>query len=260
MKGRKKQSIQSAKATRRAFLCWTWKWTYLPSSLLAPKPPRKKSSSFTSKSSSSRGCQDPHLGNLRWWSRWCPPSKAAKGGEKAGPLVPPMRPWSNDTQPPKSGVPGKREISIEWSLATVREAHQKALAAAAALEGEIERLSHPLSWRQPEVRVRSKSKDHWMHGSTECKKRWHQVWFSDTHTTYQLARENMGSGKEELTPEDSDLGKPPELEPGATSFLTRSAERSEEEGPPPEPPVGELLEWVTWEARATDTPDLWRSC
>ena len=72
----------------------------------------------------------------------------------------------------------------------MREAHQKVLAAAAALEGEIERLSHPLSQRQPEVRARSKSKDCQMHGSMEHKRRQCQEQFSNTHTTYQLAREN----------------------------------------------------------------------
>ena len=36
---------------------------------------------------------------------------------------------------------------MEQSLANMREAHQKVLAAAAALEGEIERLSCPLSQR-----------------------------------------------------------------------------------------------------------------
>ena len=61
---------------------------------------------------------------------------------------------------------------------------------AAALEGEIERLSHPLSQRQLEVRVRSKSKDHQMHGSMEHKRWQCQVWFSNIHTTYQLARES----------------------------------------------------------------------
>ena len=68
----------------------------------------------------------------------------------------------------------------------------------------------------------------------------------------------MGSGKGEPTPEDSDLSKPLEIEPGVTSFLTRLAESSDEEGPPPEPPVGELCEWVTWKAEATKTLDWWR--
>ena len=49
-----------------------------------------------------------------------------------------------DALPSKSRVPGKREASIEKSLAIVGEAHQKASEVAAALEGEIERLSHPL--------------------------------------------------------------------------------------------------------------------
>ena len=66
----------------------------------------------------------------------------------------------------------------------------------------------------------------------EHKKRHHQVQFSDTHTTYQLARESPESGEGEPIPEDSDLGEPPELEPGVTSFPTGSAGSSEEEGPP----------------------------
>ena len=85
------------------------------------------------------------------------------------------KPQFDDTQPSMSRAPGRRKTLIEQSLATMREAHQKALAAAAALEGEIERLSHPLCQRQPEVRVRSRSKDCQMHGSTEPKKRQCQV-------------------------------------------------------------------------------------
>ena len=57
----------------------------------------------------------------------------------------------------------------------MKEAHYKALAMAAALKGKIERLSHPLSQRWPEVRARLKSKDHQTHGSTEHKRRCHQV-------------------------------------------------------------------------------------
>ena len=51
------------------------------------------------------------------------------------------RPQPANAWPPKSRTPGRRETSVERSLATVREAHQKALAMAAALEGKIERLS-----------------------------------------------------------------------------------------------------------------------
>ena len=52
----------------------------------------------------------------------------------------------------------------------MREAHQKVLAVAAALKGEIERLSCPLSQSQPEVKARSKVKtaqDAWIHRMQE---------------------------------------------------------------------------------------------
>ena len=161
--------------------------------------------------------------------------------------------------PDPDGVPGEKETSLEQSLANVREAHQKALATAAALEGEIERLSCPLSQRQPEVRGSyGRSKDCRIYRSMECKKRQCQVPFSDTPTTHPLTKENVGSAGEELAPEDLDLGKLLELEPRVTSFLTGSVERSEEEESPPEPPVGELCEWVMWKAEATKTLNWWR--
>ena len=143
----------------------------------------------------------------------------------------PVRPQPINAHPPKSRAPGRRETSIGRSLATVREAHQKVLATAAALEGEIERLSHPLPQSWLEVRGRSKSKDCWMHGSMEYKRRCCQVQFSDSPTPYHLPRESMESGEGEITTEDLDLGEPPALEPGVTSFLRGSAESSEEEGP-----------------------------
>ena len=105
------------------------------------------------------------------------------------------RPQSIDAQPSKSRVPGKRETSIEKSLAPIREAHQKTLATAAALKGEIERLSFPLPLSQPEVRVRSKSRDCQMHGVTEIKRRHHQVCFTDSLTPYHLPRDSLESGK-----------------------------------------------------------------
>ena len=66
--------------------------------------------------------------------------------------------WLTDTQPAQSKTPG-RESSMEGSLAAMQEAHQKALAVAAALKGEIERLSHPLPQNQPDMRARFKSRD-----------------------------------------------------------------------------------------------------
>ena len=53
---------------------------------------------------------------------------------------------------------GKIEDPVERSLAMVCKAYQKALAIAATLEEEIERLSR--TWNHSEPRVRSKSRDH----------------------------------------------------------------------------------------------------
>ena len=64
---------------------------------------------------------------------------------------------------------------MERSLAKVREAHQKALVMAAALEEEIEQLTHPLIRSQSEVWAHSKSRDCCVHrsrgrrgGTTRC--------------------------------------------------------------------------------------------
>ena len=168
------------------------------------------------------------------------------------------RPWPTDAQPPKSRTPGRRETSVERSLASVREAHQKTLATAAALEGEIERLSHPLPQSQPEVRARSKRRDHQTHGAMEHKRRYCQVQFGGSPTPYHSPRKSLESGKGEMTTKDLDLGEPPELELWVTSFLRGSAEILEEDGPPPELPVWELHEWVMWKPEMVETPDWWR--
>ena len=170
-----------------------------------------------------------------------------------------VRPQSKDPQPLKGGVPEEKETSVEQSPVNVTEAQWKALAAAAALKEEIERLSCPLSQRWLEVRGSyGRSKDCRAYRFTECKRRQHQVSISNTPATHPLAEENMASTGDELAPEDLDLGKPRELEPGVTSFLTRSVESSMEEESPPEPWVGELHKWVMWKAKTTETPDWWR--
>ena len=141
------------------------------------------------------------------------------------------RPQSFDAQPSKGRVIGKRETSIEKSLAPIREAHQKALSATAALEGEIERLSCPLHQGWLEVRARLKSRDHWMQGATECKRRCHQVQFTDNPAPCHPPWESPESSKGEVTTDDLELGELPELELGVTSFLRGSVENLEEEGP-----------------------------
>ena len=138
----------------------------------------------------------------------------------------------------------------------MREAHQKALATAAILEGEIERLSCPLSQRWPVIRGSyGRSKACRVYRSMECKRGGAKYHLATLLPPHPLTKENVGSAGEELAPEDLDLGEPPELEPSVTSFLTESVESSKEEESPPEPPVGELHEWVMWKAEATKTPN-----
>ena len=92
-----------------------------------------------------------------------------------------VRPHLEDPHPSRSGAPqkGKRDSSVERSLAIIRETHQKALAVAATHEEEIERLSHTQNCL--EVRVRSKSRDCQGHSKEELKRRCCQVQFEDPH-------------------------------------------------------------------------------
>ena len=54
----------------------------------------------------------------------------AKGRKKGGHWRQQARSWLMDVQPPRNQTPkrGRRESSVERSLANVRKAHQKALA------------------------------------------------------------------------------------------------------------------------------------
>ena len=69
------------------------------------------------------------------------------------------QPHPEGSHSPRSGAPhrGRKDDSVERSLAMVCEAHQKALAAVTILEEEIERLSHTRNCSQS--RARSKSRD-----------------------------------------------------------------------------------------------------
>ena len=231
-KGRQRWSEWSTKAASKASLSWTWRQTYLPSSLLAPKITKEEILSLyleVYKQQRLPGSlpREPEL------TEEVVSSFEGHEGQKEerAPSVT-AKPRSIDAQPLKSRVPGKREMSIEKSLAAIREAHQKALATAAALEGEIERLSHPFPWSQPEIRARSKSRHHWTQGAMECKRRHCQVQFTNDPAPCHPPLESPESSEGGATADDLELGELPELEPGVTSFLRGSAESSEEEGPP----------------------------
>ena len=70
-----------------------------------------------------------------------------------------VRPHLEASHSSRSGVPhrGRKDDSVERSLAMVHKAHQKALAMVTTLEEEIERLSCTRNHSQ--LRARSKSRD-----------------------------------------------------------------------------------------------------
>ena len=169
------------------------------------------------------------------------------------------RPCLADCHPLRTGAPqkGKRDSLVERSLATICEAHQKVLATAATLKEEIERLSHTQNC--PEVRARSKSRDHQGCSKEEQKKRHHQVWFEDPPAPNHPSGSRIESSKEAATAEGSDLEEPPDLGPEVASFLRGSPGTSKDEGNrmPLEPAVTEFSQWVLWRADRCKTPSWW---
>ena len=175
-KARKRQSRWSAVAPNRSYQGWNPRWMYLLSSWLAPKLARKKSSLCTLKCTNSGDYRGLLPESWSYWRKWCLPLKTAKGRNKRR-----HQKWqqgpSQQTSDPQVAEPlgGRREASVERSLANMREAHQKALAMVVVLEEEIEWLSCPLIRSWPEVWVHPKRTDHHVHGSRGQKRRHHQV-------------------------------------------------------------------------------------
>ena len=136
------------------------------------------------------------------------------------------------------------------------KAHQKALSAAAALEGEIKRLSRMRAHPRSGVRLRSqdcqRSREGW-------KKRQCQVSFMDELAPSQSASPKTPMGKEEFEGKEANLGDLTELKPAVASFLWGSPETSDDEGKktPPEPTVSDSAEWMTWKAKKCNTPNWW---
>ena len=176
------------------------------------------------------------------------------------------KPKSTDVWPPRNRTPrrGRRGASVEGSLAKVREIHQKALTMAAALEEEIEWLSCPYVRSWSEVWAHSRSRDCHRCRSRGQKRRCCQVQPEDCHAPYfeyHPSKRSSESRGEVAATDDPDLEEPPELGPEVTCFLRGSAESSEEENksaPPPKPWVEELQKWMTWKAKAYETPSWWR--
>ena len=166
-----------------------------------------------------------------------------------------------EAEPPGGG---RRHASVERSLAQAREAHQKALAMAAALEEEIEQLSCPLIRSQSEVRAHSRSRidvdadpGDKRGGTTRCGLR-----IAMLPTLSTTLPKGVQSLKEMQQPLRISIWRElPELGPKVTSFLQGSAESLGEETmkvPSPKPPIEELQKWVTWKAQAYETPSWWQ--
>ena len=116
-------------------------------------------------------------------------------GEKAPTAM--ARPHPEDPHSPRSGVPqkGKKDSLVERSLATVHEAHQRALAMVATLKEEIERLS--CTQDCPETRARSKCRDCRGQSREEQKRRCCQVQFDDPLPPTAPLTQRQGLGKKE---------------------------------------------------------------
>ena len=168
--------------------------------------------------------------------------------------------------PPRSRTPrrGRRDASVGWSLAEVRETHQKALAMVATSEEEIEWLSHPLIRSRSKAQAHSKSRDCCRCRSWGQKRRHCQVQPEDCCAPYfeyhpsQRGSESKGDAE---AMEDFNLEDALELWLEVSCFLQgpiRSSEEENVEMPSHEPPIEELEEWVTWRAQACETTSWWQ--
>ena len=199
------------------------------------------------------------LGNQYYLKRCCPPSKTTKGVRRKRHLQPWQGPVPKTPHSSRSGFSqkGKRDSSVERSLATVHEAHQKVLAMAATLEEEIERLNCTKNYSEP--RAISKSRDCQGQSRKEQKRRCCQVQFEDPPAPSHPADSKMGSSEEGTTSKGSDLEEPLELGLVVASFLRGLPGTSKDEGDrmPPEPVVLEFSQWVPWKTKKCETPNWW---
>ena len=130
-----------------------------------------------------------------------------------------MQPLPRGSNSSRSRAPHqeRRNNLIDKSLATVHNAHQKALAAVATLEEEINRLSR--TWAHSKSWARSKTRDHQRPSGEGWKKRHHQVRFEDEATTSQSTDPKTPPGGDRSEGGGSDLEELPELKPMVASFL-----------------------------------------
>ena len=111
----------------------------------------------------------------------------------------------------------RNDDSVERSLVTVHEAHQKVLATISTLEKEIKRLNCARAHSQSGAR--SKSRDHQRLSGEGQKKRCCQVRFADEPVPSQSTDPKTPPGEEGSKGRGSDLEDPLELKLTVASFL-----------------------------------------
>ena len=214
-KGERRWSRQSAEAADRNCQSWTLKQTYLPSSC---HPSKEEIQSLYLEVYKLWRQPGSPPGELELMEEVVSSFEDCQGQKQREAPEMAARTWSTDVQPQRSRTPsrGRRESSVERSLAKVREAHQKALAMAAALEEEIEWLTCPLIRSQSEVQAHSKSRDHCICRSRGQKRRHCLVQPEDCpapYFEYHPSQRNLESGGEAVATEDPDLEELLELGP-----------------------------------------------
>ena len=139
-------------------------------------------------------------------------------------------PPSGDSHSSQSRAPywERRDDSIDRSLTTMHRAHQKALAAVAAVEEKINQLS--CTRTHSKSRAISKSRDCQRPSQERWRKRHCQVRFADEAAPSQSAIPKTPLGEKGAKGRGSDLEEPPELKPTVASFLQGLPETLEDEG------------------------------
>ena len=167
-----------------------------------------------------------------------------KGGEPPWMME---EPGPIDIWSPRSKTPrrGRRDTSVERGLAEVMEAHQRALATAATLEEEIEKLSQSITRGWLEACAHSGRQDPCRRGSRGWKRRHCQVWLEESHAPYFIYHppwRGLESKEDEEAPMDFNLEALPGLGLEVNCFLQGPAESlREEDGCPPQIP-----QWRSW--------------
>ena len=183
------------------------------------------------------------------------------------------------------------------ALVRAWDAHCQVLAAAAILEGHIERLSCSVSHRKPSSQGQLDSHQH-LH-SRRCTRSCRRHPLADQkvqgpsvaghtgdpakrqapspspvrcirHITFEenSTESDTSVDTQEMSdrsePSEGDLGLPPSLKPNLEHFLGGHPSQQDQKGenprwdPPPKPPLDDYCKWIEWHGQCVDMPAWWR--